>query len=188
MAQRIEAVIQGLHHDFGAITAAWPAVHRRSVLLRFLGFPFWDTLAYPVTRLSQAGELREIEVVRVSPLDSTSLGAATEEGASTPQKLMGVKFAHFGAFFSLEARQNDYLWGRLDGAERLIGLLLDAPPSPADVYPAFAAVLAEEESGDAPLSQVAPLLARIRAALNGMSTMSSAAEGGSTGAAARRDS
>ena len=29
----------------------------------------------------------------------------------------------FGAFFSREDRENDYLWGRLNGAERLIDLL-----------------------------------------------------------------
>ncbi|MFD0390439.1 DUF3376 domain-containing protein [Tistrella bauzanensis] len=33
---------------------------------------------------------------------------------------------HFGAFFSRAWRENDYLWGRLHGAERMVDLLIDA--------------------------------------------------------------
>ena len=38
-----------------------------------------------------------------------------------------MTLGHFGAFFSREGRENDYLWGRLDTAERLI-VLLATPP------------------------------------------------------------
>jgi hypothetical protein len=40
--------------------------------------------------------------------------------------LKGIQFHHFGAFFSLGYRQNDYLWGRLHATERLIDIVLDA--------------------------------------------------------------
>ncbi len=41
------------------------------------------------------------------------------------QKLAGVQIAHFGAFYKRSWRINDWLFGRLDGAERLIHVLLD---------------------------------------------------------------
>lgn len=41
------------------------------------------------------------------------------------QKLAGVQVAHFGAFYKRSWRINDWMFGRLDGAERLIRLLLD---------------------------------------------------------------
>ena len=37
-----------------------------------------------------------------------------------------MQFYHFGAFFSLAYRQNDYLWGRLHAAERLMDIVIDA--------------------------------------------------------------
>lgn len=169
IAARMEEAYHQLYEDFRTITAAWPVASRREILIRYIGFPFWDVLIYPVTRLSQAGELREIDVMRFSPADSTALAGATLEGKSTPKKLLGVQKAHFGAFFSLEARQNDYLWGRLDAAERLVGLLLPQPPSPSDLKPLLAAILAEEQHGvKPPLTEVGPLLDRIKGALAAM--------------------
>jgi hypothetical protein len=56
--------------------------------------------------------------VRMSPADSTRLGFDTAK-----DKLQGVHLGHFGAFLKREWRENDYLWGRLDAAERLIRLL-----------------------------------------------------------------
>ena len=41
------------------------------------------------------------------------------------QKLAGVQIAHFGAFYKRSWRINDWMFGRLDGAERLIHVLLD---------------------------------------------------------------
>ena len=37
--------------------------------------------------------------------------------------LKGVEFNSFGAFFSRAYRENDYLWGRLHGADRLIDIV-----------------------------------------------------------------
>ena len=39
-------------------------------------------------------------------------------------KLFGLRLGSFGAFFDRRWRENDLLWGRLDGAERLIASLL----------------------------------------------------------------
>jgi hypothetical protein len=37
-----------------------------------------------------------------------------------------VGLGHFAAFFSRRHRENDYLWGRLHGAERLIDIVVDS--------------------------------------------------------------
>src|SRR5580693_3953762 len=41
------------------------------------------------------------------------------------QKLTGMQFHHFGAFYKRSWRANDWMWGRLDGAGWLIHVLLD---------------------------------------------------------------
>jgi predicted acylesterase/phospholipase RssA len=48
------------------------------------------------------------------------------DGRSTPAvKLTGVQFNHFGAFYRGGWRANDWMWGRLDGAVRVVELLVD---------------------------------------------------------------
>ncbi|HEX3552084.1 MAG TPA: patatin-like protein [Thermoanaerobaculia bacterium] len=147
----------GLYEDFRDITAQWTPAQREEVMLRYLGFPFWDAMIYPAIRLSEAGELRPLEIVRMSPNDSTRLGSSTAH-----DKLKGVAVAHFGAFLHRDWRENDYLWGRLDAAERLVGLVLRAEGGQAgdwDVKPVLAAVLAEEEKA---LTSVKPLVAELQ--------------------------
>jgi patatin-related protein len=41
------------------------------------------------------------------------------------QKLAGLQLGHFGAFLKQGWRANDWMWGRLDGADRLVRTLLD---------------------------------------------------------------
>ena len=137
-----------LYQAFVEITQGWPEPRRREIMLRYLGFPFWDAMIYPATRLSEAGELRPLHIVRMSPADSTRLGQNTAKG-----KLQGVHLGHFGAFLHREWRENDYLWGRLDAAERLIGLLqkdakaagVDLADSPDWVKLALTAIVNEEK-------------------------------------------
>jgi hypothetical protein len=146
-----------LYDEFREITADWTADQRKEVMLRFLGFPFWDAMIYPITAFSEPGELRPLEIVRMSPLDSTRLGLSTAK-----DKLEGVKFAHFGAFLKREWRENDYLWGRLDAAERLIGLVLrpdqGCRAEDWEIKPALAAILADEKPA---LTSVQPLIGKL---------------------------
>jgi Protein of unknown function (DUF3376) len=68
-----------------------------------------------------------------------------------------VAAGHFAAFFSREKRENDYLWGRLDAVERIMGLLVgDAPEL---CRQGFAAILDEEEPE---LTKVRPLVEDLR--------------------------
>ncbi len=145
-----------LYRDMEQLTADWDGQARKKILVRFLGFPFWDILLFPIQSLAQAGERDAVDVIRMSPLDSTLL-----QVPGGRVKLDGVGMGHFRAFFKRRYRENDYLWGRLDGAERLIGIMLgrEHPEFRAWCGRAFLAIL-EEETDALPL--VAPLAADLR--------------------------
>ncbi len=130
---RVNAELQDL-------TAGWPAEIRQDVLSHYIGFPYWDAITFTARALSEVGELDEVEVIRISPLDTVKLVRQPEERR---EKLRGVAIHHFGAFFKMKWRQNDYLWGRLDGAERLLAMIL-ADTSDGSAKAAFRAILEED--------------------------------------------
>jgi patatin-related protein len=99
----------------------WHPDARREVLINYLGFPFWDVLALPVTSGREMGELNEILVDRISPQDVHVL-----KGFQGIESLRGIGFNHFAAFFSRAYRENDYLLGRLHAADRLIEIVSDS--------------------------------------------------------------
>lgn len=126
-----------------------PKELKRRVLLTYLGFPFYDMVTLPLLRGEGSTEFEPAKVDRISPDDCSSI---RKGGASA--MLRGTEFYNFGAFFSRAYRENDYLWGRLHGAERMIDLVSSALPKgtamdPAELarfkHEAFLAVLAEEE-------------------------------------------
>ena len=94
---------------------------RREMLINYLGYSFWDILTLSVTNWRDLGEFDEILVTRVSPDDANGLRKGKSE-----EVLKGVQLGNFGAFFKRSHRENDYLWGRLHGAERLIDVIVDA--------------------------------------------------------------
>lgn len=78
----------------------------------------YDFASFPVMYATDVGdELATTEVIRISPDDATSLIDTKHDPG---RKLAGTRLMHFGAFLDREWRRNDMLWGRLDGAERLI--------------------------------------------------------------------
>ncbi len=119
------------------------------MLLAYLGFPFYDTVTLPLLRGEGLTEFDPVKVDRISPDDCSSIRPGGAQAT-----LRGVEFYNFGAFFSRAYRENDYLWGRLHGAERLIDLVASALPDnetlTADQLAtlkrdAFLAILDEEE-------------------------------------------
>ncbi|MDP5278468.1 patatin-like protein [Sphingomonas sp. DG1-23] len=122
---------------------------RRPMLLAHLGFPFFDIATLPLLQGEGMDEFDPIRVDRISPDDAIAI--RTGGAAAT---LKGIQFNSFGAFFSRAYRENDYLWGRLHGADRLIDIVLSALPF-EDRLPeqrvteikrnAFHAILDEEE-------------------------------------------
>lgn len=95
--------------------AAMPDASRRRLLLAYLGFPFYDTVTLPMLRGEGSTEFNPAKVDRISPDDCHAI----RKGAT----LRGTEFYNFGAFFSRAYRENDYLWGRLHGAERMVDLV-----------------------------------------------------------------
>jgi hypothetical protein len=98
-----------------------PKVLHHEVLIYYIGFPFWDVWTYPISEWRAVEEHREIRVDRISPVDTVLL----RNGAHAT-RLRGAEFKHFAGFLSRSRREHDYLWGRLDAAERLIDIVSDA--------------------------------------------------------------
>lgn len=129
--------------------AQMPSALRRHTLLSYLGFPFYDTITLPLLRGEEHTEFDPVKVDRISPDDARSIRAG-----GTHDTLRGVEFYNFGAFFSRAYRENDYLWGRLHGVERMIDLVASTLPDNAAMdagelhefkRDAFLAVLDEEQ-------------------------------------------
>ncbi|MFL2770589.1 MAG: patatin-like protein [Rhodospirillaceae bacterium] len=103
------------------LTNELPFPVREEILESYIGFAAWDVLTFSVTNWGDLNEFNEIRVDRVSPDDALTLCPG-----GAPACLKGIQFNHFAAFFSQAYRENDYLWGRLHGAERLIDIVIDA--------------------------------------------------------------
>jgi hypothetical protein len=143
--------------------AALPKAGRRTMLLAYLGFPFYDIATLPLLQGDSADEYDPVKVDRISPEDCSAIRAGGAEAT-----LKGIEFNNFGAFFSRVYRENDYLWGRLHGVERLLDIVISAMPAATRLSPdriaayrraAFLAILDEEESR---LTHVADLIASLR--------------------------
>ena len=145
LAARVAEIPPATLNAFARIAGKWDKARRRDLVVRYLGFPLWDVLIYPIQSLSQTGEGDAIDVVRMSPREASLL--PVPDGG----KVEGSRFHHFYAFFHREARENDYLWGRLDAAEQLVRLLLASTEGSEQDLSSwskrlFEAILDEEEA------------------------------------------
>ena len=89
------------------------------------GYDLHDITTFPLFSGGEYGEGSNIGIYRISPLDATSL--APENSRNNSSKLAGTALGAFGAFLDRNWRRNDIMWGRLDGAERVITALLPNP-------------------------------------------------------------
>ncbi len=146
-----------------AALLALPVAARRAMLLGYLGYALYDIATLPLLQDEGFDEFDPVKVDRISPEDCSSI---RKGGAAATLK--GIEFNNFGAFFSRSYRENDYLWGRLHGAERLIDILVSSLPAGHDfgenrvrAYKrlAFHAILDEEQGR---LKYVQPLIASLR--------------------------
>lgn len=94
---------------------------RHELIVAYIGFPFFDVLTLPMTQWQDLDELDIIRVFRISPSDARAIRAGT-----AMDKLKGVRLRRFGAFFNRAWRENDYLWGRLVAADRLVDIVMTA--------------------------------------------------------------
>jgi patatin-related protein len=130
------------------LMSEFPKPGRRLFILAYLGFPFYDIATLPLLQGEGLDEFDPIKVDRISPEDAVAIRRGGADAT-----LKGVQFNSFGAFFSRAYRENDYLWGRLHGADRLIDIVVSSLPDgetlPAGLVErlkreAFRAILAEE--------------------------------------------
>jgi hypothetical protein len=121
MSQLSDEELKNIDHELDGITGSFSPkpCHRRFVC--YVGFAFWDVLTLTLPECRELGEHDEIRVDRISPVDTVSLRAGTASSI-----LKGAELRHFAGFLSRSLRESDYLWGRLDGAERLIDIVCDA--------------------------------------------------------------
>ena len=145
-----------------------PKAARRTMLLSYLGFPFYDIATLPLLQGHAMDEYDPVKVDRISPEDCSAIRAGGAEAT-----LKGIEFNNFGAFFSRAYRENDYLWGRLHGVERLLDIVISALPAASRLpeesvrayrQAAFMAILDEEEQR---LPHVADLIAILREEVGG---------------------
>ncbi len=128
---------------FQQYTANWQSPEAKdSLLRRYLGFALWDGILFPTISLSELPQLTPIPVAQFSPLTAKALKPPIENGDDKPAKLKGIPVHHFAAFFEAKYRENDYLWGRLDGAEQILRMLYNVarkdasePAAEADKLP-----------------------------------------------------
>lgn len=106
---------------FGALNCPQGSEWRVYLGEQYRRFDLFDQMSFPLYYDTGTGEPATVEVVRVSPADATSL---VDEAATGRRKLAGAVLGNFGAFLDRSWRLNDIMWGRLDGAERLIQALL----------------------------------------------------------------
>ena len=140
-----------------------PVEARRIMLLGYLGYALYDIATLPLLQDEGFDEFDPVKVDRISPEDCTSI---RKGGAAATLK--GIEFNNFGAFFSRSYRENDYLWGRLHGAERMIDILVSSLPpghefstGRAQSYKrlVFHAILDEEQDR---LTHIQPLINSLR--------------------------
>jgi hypothetical protein len=104
----------------------------REYLWRYFSqFDDYDQVSFPILFGNDVGETDVVDLLRISPEDATSLinERAERYKPNGRTKLAGTVLHHFGAFLDQVWRQNDILWGRLDGSERLITAMLPEPES-----------------------------------------------------------
>ncbi|MAU62392.1 MAG: hypothetical protein CMI62_16850 [Parvibaculum sp.] len=97
---------------------------RAELVQAYIGFPFFDVLTLPLNKWQDLDDVDTVQVDRISPEDARSI----REGGA-PATLMGRDLGYFAAFFSRRARENDYLWGRLHAADRLVDIVASSAPA-----------------------------------------------------------
>jgi patatin-related protein len=159
----LKALDEATDAELAEALAALPRPDRRTLILSYLGYPFYDVATLPLLQGEGLDEFDPVKVDRIAPDDARAI---REGGAAACLK--GIQFNNFGAFFSRAWRENDYLWGRLHGADRLIDILASTLPPAAAPGPdallemkraAFRAILDEEETR---LGAVPDLIAQLR--------------------------
>jgi hypothetical protein len=127
------------HHFVEMAASTLPQDIRSELVQAYVGFPFFDVLTLPLNKWQDLDDVDTVQVDRISPEDARAI----REGGA-PATLMGRDLGYFAAFFSRRARENDYLWGRLHAADRLVDIV--ASSAPAAIQKLFRSILKAERA------------------------------------------
>ena len=99
----------------------FPTELRRDLFAAYIGFSFFDVMSFPMVQWEDLDEFEEILIDRISPDDAVAI-----RQGGTGDVLRGTAMRRFGGFFNRSYRENDYLWGRLNAADRLVDIVVTA--------------------------------------------------------------
>ena len=85
----------------------------------YVVYPMIDAAIFPMMDSAGVRDLSTTRVIRISPHDAKEL-------SRDPRRLKSRELEAFAGFLRRDSREHDLLWGRLDGAERLIDLIIAA--------------------------------------------------------------
>jgi len=139
-------ILDGREGGYGEAPFADAAVE--AVRHYYESYDHYDMISYPILYSTDVGEeIDAVDVLRVSPEDAPSLINERNQNERR-RKLAGTTLRNFGAFLDRGWRRNDILWGRLDGAERIVATLLPGETHEAEretlIRKAHLAILEEE--------------------------------------------
>jgi patatin-related protein len=126
VAERFRPVLiqasNAIRASFGEEASAPPPTRDARAFVRreYDSFDLYDSASFAITFGTDVDVYGPVGIHRISPDDAT----AREDVLQGYPKLRGQAVASFGAFLDYIWRRNDILWGRLDGAERLIAMAL----------------------------------------------------------------
>jgi patatin-related protein len=145
-----------------------PEAARRRVARTLIAFPYNDVMIYPLMETAGVTDPITVETLRISPYDARIVGDRI-----TPLESAGM--GAFKGFLSRRLREIDLLYGRLNGIERMVDLIINTsakyPASPAmqtlrKRYTAKAMACALNEADNAAKTEIRPLVAELRRKLD----------------------
>lgn len=145
-----------------------PDAVRRRVARALVAFPYNDVMVYPLMETAGVTDPIAIETLRISPYDAKIVGDRTGP-------LESAGFGAFKGFLNRRLREVDLLYGRLNGIERTVDLIINtAAKDPASTamqelrkqYTAAAMARVLDEADAAPNTDIRPLVAELRKKLD----------------------
>ncbi|MDE1173635.1 MAG: patatin-like protein [Parvibaculaceae bacterium] len=97
-----------------------PTVFRQELVGAYVGFAFFDVITFTLNNDREIDEIDSVLVDRISPEDARGI---RDTGRAM---LKGRDLGRFAGFFSRTVRENDYLWGRLHAADRLVDIVMSS--------------------------------------------------------------
>jgi hypothetical protein len=119
LAKRFSAAGVAQNKRLADALAELPSAVWRTAGTELMVFALNDLALYPLMDMADLGDLIIVDTMRISPADADFL-------SSNPKRLKGWPLGGFAGFLDQRYREWDLLWGRLDGAGRMIKLMIAA--------------------------------------------------------------